>query len=314
MDETRYLPLVQDIILDLTESQLDVVYANQYDKSGRTVNCHIQDEGVDFDCSDYTIELWIKKSNGYTLSDTIGVDGFGSTSGNIVSFPITEKMTYSHGRQECKLIFLSTDDKTSSCNFYIRVNKSNVQNDDVIDSNEYKTFHDEYLELKELFEDSKANTPDNIVLYTEDGEVTEIPEVSGGGSSSITVDSELSDTSKNPVQNKVVKQAIDDLSERIDDIGEGSGGSSITVDSELSTTSTNPVQNKVITAKLNEVFQSVSNGKSLIASAITDKGIVTISDATFEEMALNISRIPRGVSYIEMNPQIEIVPFTLIQE
>ena len=44
MNETRNLPLVQDIILDMTESQLPVVYANQYDDSGRTVNCHMQDE------------------------------------------------------------------------------------------------------------------------------------------------------------------------------------------------------------------------------------------------------------------------------
>lgn len=65
----------------------------------------------------------------------------------------------------------------------------------------------------------------------------------------------------------------------------------ITIDNELSTTSTNLVQNKVITAKLNEVFQLVSNGKALIASAITDRGIPTSSDATFATMAENISRI-----------------------
>ena len=68
----------------------------------------------------------------------------------------------------------------------------------------------------------------------------------------------------------------------------------ITVDSELSTTSTNPVQNKVITARLDEVFQSVSNGKALIASAITDKGVPTQSDATFAVMAENISQISGG--------------------
>lgn len=97
-------------------------------------------------------------------------------------------------------------------------------------------------------------------------------------------------------------------------VGSVSGSGSVEVDSELSTTSENPVQNKVVTQKLNEVFQSVSNGKSLIASAITDKGIVTLNDATFEEMALNIARIPRGVSYIQVNPMLEIVPCTLIQE
>ena len=72
------------------------------------------------------------------------------------------------------------------------------------------------------------------------------------------------------------------------------GSASIKVDSELSITSENPVQNKIITAKLNEVFQSVSNGKSLIASAITDKGIATAADATFQVMATNIGKISSG--------------------
>lgn len=67
--------------------------------------------------------------------------------------------------------------------------------------------------------------------------------------------------------------------------------SGITIDSALSENSTNPVQNKVVTAKLNEVFQSVSSGKSLIASAITDKGITTAADATFQTMATNIGKI-----------------------
>ena len=70
----------------------------------------------------------------------------------------------------------------------------------------------------------------------------------------------------------------------------------ITIDEELNETSTNPVQNKVITSKLNEVFQSVSDGKSLIASAITDKGIATDATATFDTMAGNIRAIESGGS------------------
>lgn len=70
-----------------------------------------------------------------------------------------------------------------------------------------------------------------------------------------------------------------------------SSGGNVTIDSELSDTSENPVKNKVITAKLNEVFQSVSEGKSKIAAAITDKGITTAADATFQVMADNIGKI-----------------------
>ena len=51
---------------------------------------------------------------------------------------------------------------------------------------------------------------------------------------------------------------------------------------------------ETVEAKLNEVFQSVSNGKSLIASAITDKGITTAADATFQVMATNIGKISSG--------------------
>ena len=70
----------------------------------------------------------------------------------------------------------------------------------------------------------------------------------------------------------------------------------IGIDSQLSTTSENPVMNKVITARMNEVFRSVSNGKALVASAITDKGVPTASDATFATMANNISQIGAGGS------------------
>ena len=42
---------------------------------------------------------------------------------------------------------------------------------------------------------------------------------------------------------------------------------------------------------LNESFQSVSNGKTLMASAITDKGVPTDATATFAQMATNIKNI-----------------------
>lgn len=45
---------------------------------------------------------------------------------------------------------------------------------------------------------------------------------------------------------------------------------------------------------IDNLKSSVSNGKSLIASAITDKGVDTAQDATFEEMAENIGAISTG--------------------
>ena len=42
---------------------------------------------------------------------------------------------------------------------------------------------------------------------------------------------------------------------------------------------------------LDELFQSVSSGKTLVANAITGKGVSTATDATFATMATNISKI-----------------------
>lgn len=49
-----------------------------------------------------------------------------------------------------------------------------------------------------------------------------------------------------------------------------------------------------VNEKVEECFQSVSNGKSLIASAITDKGVPTTSDASFSKMSENIASIQTG--------------------
>ena len=58
-----------------------------------------------------------------------------------------------------------------------------------------------------------------------------------------------------------------------------------------SSTDTQVPSAKAVYDELQEVFQSVSNGKNLIASAITDKGVDTLADATFEQMADNIEKI-----------------------
>lgn len=87
--------------------------------------------------------------------------------------------------------------------------------------------------------------------------------VSGGsGGGSITVDSTLSPTSTNPVQNKVIYSALQGKQNTLT-AGTGisisgntisctvsGGGGTVTVDSALSGTSTNPVQNKVIYSAL----------------------------------------------------------------
>ena len=68
----------------------------------------------------------------------------------------------------------------------------------------------------------------------------------------------------------------------------------------LSSTDNTTVADKItnIDEEMISVKTSVSEGKTLIASAITDKGVSTASDASFSTMADNISKIPSGISGI----------------
>ena len=139
------------------------------------------------------------------------------------------------------------------------------------------------------------------VLYVVMGEGGGSAGGGGGSAPTIKVDSELSNTSTNPVQNKVITLEINTIYNKINNL------KVIDVDSELSESSVNPVQNQVITKKLNEVFQSVSRGKEMIASAITDKGIETSKDASFEELAASILSIDtdkKGADYVLLSKPI----------
>lgn len=132
---------------------------------------------------------------------------------------------------------------------------------------------------------STADGGDNIITVTlTNGNTATFTVKNGskgsdGSSATVTVDSALSDSSTNPVQNKVIKAELDKKIETVPSAGSDviggikaddataadtqpvrkgadgklytaptSGGTTITVDSAMSDTSTNPVQNKVIKA------------------------------------------------------------------
>ena len=53
-------------------------------------------------------------------------------------------------------------------------------------------------------------------------------------------------------------------------------------------------------SELNSLKSSVSEGKSLIASAVTDKGVNTAEDASFQTIASNIKNIPGMKTHARM--------------
>ena len=72
-------------------------------------------------------------------------------------------------------------------------------------------------------------------------------------------------------------------------------------DAALDKTSKNSIQNEVVAKKIdeientiNEIKKSVSDGKTLVATAITSKGVATESTDTFDTMAENVGKISGG--------------------
>lgn len=108
------------------------------------------------------------------------------------------------------------------------------------------------------------------------------------GEANITVDSAMSDTSTNPVQNKVVKAAID--------------AKTIAVDSALSDTSVNPVQNKVVKAaldlKLNAdvVGDKISENITIVDNKWVVGGVDTGVSAVGPANTLTIGNVTNGTT------------------
>lgn len=88
---------------------------------------------------------------------------------------------------------------------------------------------------------------------------------SSGGGSSGTVDTAMSDSSTNAVQNKIIKQYVDD---RV-----------VTVDDTLSDTSVNPVQNKII----KEYVDSHTSSAGVLDSAMSDTSANAVQNKVIKE-------------------------------
>lgn len=186
---------------------------------------------------------------------------------------------------------------------------------------------------------STADGGDNIITVTlTNGNTATFTVKNGskgsdGSSATVTVDSALSDSSTNPVQNKVIKAELDKKIETVPSAGANivggikaddataadtqpvrkgtdgklytaptSGGTTITVDSEMSDTSTNPVQNKVAKAYMDKFKATVRTAnigttwtgseapytQTLSVLGVTADSVVDIflsSDATASQVA-----------------------------
>ena len=123
-----------------------------------------------------------------------------------------------------------------------------------------------------------------------------------GTAEAAVVDAEMSDISTNTVQNKVIKKYIDDSNTaKLDKTSVVDNQLTSEAGYALDARQANPnvdgslgAQIKATNETVNTLKKSVSDGKTKVANAITDKGVETATDATFDVMAENISKIETG--------------------
>lgn len=136
----------------------------------------------------------------------------------------------------------------------------------------------------------------------------------------VTIDAELSTTSTNPVQNRVIKAALDGKLGKNETaaaaVKDGAGNNivdtyakktdipNITVDAELSSTSTNPIQNKVVKTAIDTVTASIptkvsdlendagylTQHQSLDGYAKTSVANTWTAQQNFHDLMLNLER------------------------
>lgn len=149
-------------------------------------------------------------------------------------------------------------------------NKTNFREGDVLTAAHMNAIEDGIIAVEDSLSDKQDKLFNGVNLKTINGISLLGPgniDIQGTEGSNITVDSFLSSTSTNPVQNKVLKNILDEKQDKLTSgqtlktinnqslLGSGNinitgDGASIAVDAELNASSKNPVQNNVITLAL----------------------------------------------------------------
>lgn len=152
------------------------------------------------------------------------------------------------------------------------------KNNDVIDSELHK------LELKNQSQDELLATKEDLsVAVTQSNQYTDtkLARLIDGAPETLDTLKEVADAIE---QNKTIVEALE--------AAIGNKVSQTDILKSIESVNENTIEGKVADALVvKEVFQSVSNGKQLVASAITDKGVNTEATDTFLTMAENIKSI-----------------------
>ena len=186
-----------------------------------------------------------------------------------LTMTVTDIELSKKGHGELQLVYICADSIKKSPIYRYNVNRA--IDSEVVDPPEGSIIAEVEKSLAEI-KDEIGSLAD---LTTEDKTslVSAINEVNAKESGkTIYVDTELSGTSENPVQNKAIKAYVDHAVSHV----------TIDVDSELSATSENPVQNKAVKQY---VDNATANKVTKFTVTISQENGLYVADKTYQQIA-----------------------------
>ena len=185
-----------NIDIDISTEQIINIKCNQYENNSREIVCSLYDnENVFVPPVGMGINVRMSKQSGTKIIKTIGTDGFGSMSSNIITIPIISAMTAAHGRHDCELEFF--DGNGTILHTYVItliVSKSAINNADVEDTNDYSTIYEKAVEASA----SAANALSSANIAT-----TKASNASASATSASSSATSASTSESNAMQSKI---------------------------------------------------------------------------------------------------------------
>lgn len=138
-------PIYSHLYLDLQHKTIDSVNLKQYDYEARSIRFHITDNGNPYILTpDIQAEIKIHKPDDTKVVNFATVD----CDSNHITVGITSQMTSMYGVLHADISLFRDGKVVSTMPFLLNVEKSSVQNEDIISSDEYGVLEDLITELQ----------------------------------------------------------------------------------------------------------------------------------------------------------------------
>lgn len=246
------------ISLDIHDATSQVSIPIKKGDNNRQLIISLVDGGQPYTINEYTFARFTA-----TKSDGTRVFNDCLIKNNVIYYTITDQTSSSKGKIDCEIIISSILDgeykQLTSPRFTIIVYDAVFTEEDLVSEDEADSINKLLTEGNALVEDIKAKL-DNGELNGESAYIGTngnwwVGDEDTGVKASVNIDSMLSTTSTNPVQNKVIAQEIErlDLSYLNKEDAAHFYLAKEDVDTQLNNLSTNPVQNKVVTNELTKI-------------------------------------------------------------